>query len=144
MGGAADNNPILMTLHVIVFAIVVFLFGQAARIPTGPLTFGFFTGSFETDGNFVIRGRGWPDLVGNWKVDGTEIQLTMAQAPADCRGAGRYTFRTDGIHLSLDLVSDNCTPRRMILARSTWRPVGEPEPIPERHIVRTAGERRSP
>ena len=133
-----------MPTHAILLAIVIALFGQTPRIPTGPLTFGFFTGAFEPDGNFSIKGQGWPDLVGTWRLAGSEIQLTMVQAPADCRGPGRYTFRSDGTHLNLELISDNCVPRRMILDRSTWRPVGEPEAIPERNIVRTANERRTP
>src|SRR4029453_6200974 len=63
--------------------------------------------------------------------------------------SGRYRFRlnvpaTDvaGRRMTLDVVADACTPRRMILDRSTWRPAGEPDVIPERRIARTGAPLR--
>jgi outer membrane protein assembly factor BamB len=40
--------------------------------------------------------------------------------------------------VTFELVTDLCTPRRMILDRSTWRPAGEADTSPARRIVRTA------
>jgi len=107
-------------------------------IPSSPLSFGVFTARFATDGTFTLEGDRWPALKGSWKADGDTIDLLTSGGPDGCDGPGRYRFRLDGGRLSLDLVTDGCAPRRMILGRSTWRPLGEKKIVPERRIVRTA------
>ena len=78
-------------------------------------------------------------MIGTWKTAGSSLELVLTKAPNPaCADPGKYTFTTDGVHLTLQLVSDTCQNRRMILDRSAWRPVGEAEPVPERRIVRTA------
>jgi outer membrane protein assembly factor BamB len=46
----------------------------------------------------------------------------------------------DNLHVSFDVMTDDCVPRRMILHGSAWRPVSEADPRPERKIVRTGAE----
>lgn len=111
---------------------------QLQTMPSSPLTFGFFEARFAADGTVAIEGQGWPAMKGTWTIEGTEITLRTPIASPDCEGPGRYGFRVDGTRVSFTLVDDACTPRRMILDRSTWRPAGEPEPAPERRIVRSA------
>jgi outer membrane protein assembly factor BamB len=117
---------------------------QATRPPAGPLTFGFFVIEFSADGKFRLEGEGWPAFVGSWKVSGSELELVLNEGEGECAGAGRYGFEVENGRLSLRLVSDDCTPRRMILDGSTWRPVGEAEPVVERRIVLTSVEKRGP
>src|SRR5262249_49980207 len=107
------------------------------QLPSGPLTFGMFTAHFGSDGTFTIEGRDWPPLKGVWKAEGLEIVLQTRERNSektadDCDGPGRYRAHMEGERLTLDLVSDSCTTRRMVLDRSTWRPSGQPDPIPER------------
>jgi outer membrane protein assembly factor BamB len=112
-----------------------------SQIPSSPVSFGVFTARFATDGTFTLEGARWPSFKGSWKADGEAIELLTSGGPDGCDGPGRYRVRLDGGRLSLDLVSDGCAPRRMILDRSTWRPPGEKPRVPERRIVRTASER---
>jgi hypothetical protein len=73
---------------------------------------------------------------GTWKNPGSEVELSMISGgPGGCDGPGKYRFDTDGKHLSFDLVSDECMPRRMILDRSTWLPAGEAVERPPREIT---------
>jgi outer membrane protein assembly factor BamB len=111
---------------------------QAAPFPTTPLQFGFFVARFGADGTFTMEGQGWPSFKGTWNVEGTEVTLLTTGVERGCEGAGRYRFAVTGTRVAFTRVADDCQPRRMILDRSTWRPVGEPEPTPERRIVRTA------
>jgi outer membrane protein assembly factor BamB len=101
-------------------------------LPETPLTYGFFTVQFGRDGSFTLKGDGWPTFIGTWKAqaDGVVIETPAAK----CAGPGQYRVAVDGTRVRLDLIADDCTPRRMILARSTWRPAGEPEAIPARRI----------
>ena len=101
-------------------------------LPETPLTYGFFTVQFGRDGSFTLKGDGWPTFTGTWKAqaDGVLIETPAAK----CDGPGQYRVGLDGTRVRLDLIADDCTPRRMILARSTWRPLGEPETIPTRSI----------
>jgi outer membrane protein assembly factor BamB len=115
--------------------------GQEPQLPSTPMKFGAFILRFSADGTFVLDGQGWPPFKGTWKTDGTRLELLVPGAPDGCDKPGRYAVRTEGRHVSFDLVSDDCTPRRMILDRSTWRPADEPDPVPERRIVRTAADR---
>jgi outer membrane protein assembly factor BamB len=119
--------------------------GQQANIqlPTEPLAFGAFIVRFDPGGTFSLQGKGWPALSGNWKLIGSEIELTMSGGPGGCDGAGRYRLRHDGKRLGFDLVSDECKPRQMILNRSTWAPTSEAKVIPVRRIA-TASSARPP
>jgi hypothetical protein len=107
------------------------------KVPSGPLAFGMFSVQFGSDGTFALEGRDWPPFKGTWQAEASEIELHTPGAK-DCDGPGRYRARVQGSRLTLDLVSDACAPRRMILDRSTWRPSGESDPTTERRLVRKA------
>jgi len=113
------------------------------QVPSYSMKFGAFVARFDSGGTFTLEGVGWPKLTGNWKSKGDEIELELSTpgGPKDCGGPGRYRIRLEGNHLSFDLIADECTPRRMIIDRSTWVPTGEVKTIPPRRIVTTAGER---
>jgi outer membrane protein assembly factor BamB len=96
----------------------------------------------NADGKFRLEGEGWPTFVGSWKVSGSELLLVLSEGEGECTGPGRYGFEVEGGRLSLLVVTDDCTPRRMILDGSTWRPAGEAEPVVERRIVLTSAETR--
>jgi putative pyrroloquinoline-quinone binding quinoprotein/putative pyrroloquinoline-quinone-binding quinoprotein len=113
-------------------------------VPSNPLTFGVFVARFDPAGTFKLEGTGWPTLGGSWKSKGEEIEVSTAGGPKGCSGPGRYKLRRDGSHISFDLISDECTVRRMILDRSTWSPAGEAKTAVARRIVRTAGAGRAP
>ena len=106
---------------------------RQASLPTTPLTYGFFTVQFAADGSFSMHGDGWPTFTGTWTVDGDTLAVATP-AVAKCEGPGRYRYKVDGRLVRIDLVKDDCTPRRMILDRSTWRPVGETAVLPQRRI----------
>jgi hypothetical protein len=132
----------------LVLGAFVFLTTAGARqnapdLPSTPLTFGFFTARFSTDGTFALEGEGWPAFRGTWTRDGAEIQLSTPGV-RDCGGPGRYRFSVDASLVRFDLVTDECTPRRMILDRSTWRPLGKAQAIPPRRIVRSVSDRLRP
>ncbi len=71
-------------------------------------------------------------------VDGDEISIATPGV-RDCDAAGRYRARAQSGRFQLELVDDDCKPRRMILDKSDWRPVGTAVPIAERRITRTRG-----
>jgi outer membrane protein assembly factor BamB len=105
------------------------------------LTFGVFAAQFDSNRTFTLEGKGWPSMKGNWKSKGDEIELSMSGGPDGCGGPGRYRIHLDGSHITFDLISDECTVRRMIIDRSTWVPPGEVKAIAPRRIVKTAGAR---
>ena len=113
------------------------------QVPSYSMKFGAFVTRFDPGGTFTLEGQGWPQLTGNWKSKGDEIELelTTAGGPKGCDGFGRYRIRVDGKHLSFDVISDECMPRRMIIDRSTWVPTEEVKAIAPRRIVRTVGAR---
>jgi outer membrane protein assembly factor BamB len=113
---------------------------QPAGLPSGPLTWGAFSGSFQADGTMSIAGQGWPALKGSWKVDDAEVDLRFESERPECAAPGRYRFRADGTRLHFVLVADDCRIRRMIFDGSTWMPPGESAPIPVRRIARTAAD----
>jgi outer membrane protein assembly factor BamB len=114
-------------------------------IPSEPLKFAGFSARFGGDGTFALQGSGWPAFKGTWKREGGEIEIvTAGDAAGGCDKAGRYRVTVEKGHVTLNLVSDGCMPRRMILDRSLWRPSGEVVAIPERRIVRTAAASRAP
>jgi outer membrane protein assembly factor BamB len=102
-------------------------------LPSTPLTYGFFTAQFAGDGAFTLRGDGWPTFTGTWKSDAGVLEISTPGV-AKCETPGRYRYRFEDGRVRVELVSDDCTPRRMILDRSTWRSVGESEAIPERRL----------
>ena len=112
---------------------------QGAPLPSGPLKFAAFSAQFRGDGTFALQGPGWPTFKGTWKRDGGEVEILTPEAAGGCDKAGRYrvTIDKDKGHVTFDLLSDACTPRRMILDRSRWRPPDEVVPVPVRQIVRT-------
>jgi outer membrane protein assembly factor BamB len=119
----------------------------APPIPFEPLVFGGFNASFGADpstslrrGTFTLQGDGWPPFKGTWQIDAGVIEL-IVPGMRNCDGAGRYRVRGDEHHVSFDLVSDGCEPRKMILDRSSWRPASEARIIPARQIERTVADR---
>lgn len=112
---------------------------QESTPPTGPLAFGVFGGEFRDDGTFSIEGPGWPPMAGTWQAADGVLTLLLEDAPPECDAPARYAFAVTEGRMSLQLVdTDECTPRRMILDSSTWRPADEPEEIAERVIRRSA------
>ena len=111
------------------------------QIPSSKLTFGAFAAQFDSNRTFTLEGKGWPSMKGNWKSKGDEIELSMSGGPDGCGGPGRYRIHLDGSHITFDVISDECTVRRMIIDRSTWAPPGEVKTIVPRRIVKTAGAR---
>ena len=111
------------------------------QVPSNSMTFGVFVVRFDPSGTFKLEGDRWPTMKGNWKSKGLEIELAMSGGPEGCGGPGRYRIRVDGNHVSFDLISDDCTVRRMILDHSTWAPAGEVKTTVPRRIVRTAAAR---
>lgn len=107
---------------------------RQGQIPTTPLAYGVFEAQFSSNGDLMLRGEGWPTLTGRWKLEGGAIEI-VTPGVAKCDGAGRYRYTVDGVRVRFDVVQDDCTPRRMILDRSTWRPAGEPDAVPERRLV---------
>jgi outer membrane protein assembly factor BamB len=114
---------------------------QQPALPSKNLVYGAFVIRFAPDGAFTLQGTGWPGFTGTWTRDGEEITVTTTGGPPPCAAPGRYRFTLDGTHLALAAVADECTPRRMILNSSSWRPAEEPERVPERRIVRTGPDR---
>ena len=113
-----------------------------ASLPSEPLKFGVFLAQFDPAGTLTVEGSGWPKLAGTWKNLGSEIEMTMAGAPKDCEGPGRYRYNVEGKHVSFDFVSDNCGVRKAILDRSTWIPATEVVTKPVRKIT-TSSEHAS-
>jgi len=111
------------------------------QVPSSKLTFGAFAAQFDSNRTFTLEGKGWPSMKGNWKSKGDEIELSMSGGPDGCSGPGRYRIHLDGSHITFDVISDECTVRRMIIDRSTWVPPGEVKTIAPRRIVTTAGAR---
>jgi outer membrane protein assembly factor BamB len=106
---------------------------RQSGLPAMPLTYGFFTVQFGADGAFTLKGEGWPTFTGTWKRTSDAVEISTPGV-AKCEGVASYRVQLDGSRLRLDLLSDACTPRRMILDRSVWRPTGEAESIPVRRI----------
>jgi outer membrane protein assembly factor BamB len=114
-----------------------------ASLPSEPLKFGVFTARFDPAGTFSVEGAGWPKVGGTWKSTGPEIEMLMSSGAGGCDGPGKYRYTTDGKHLSFDVVSDDCMPRRVILDRSTWLPAGETVARPPRNITTTTSTKLS-
>jgi outer membrane protein assembly factor BamB len=139
--------PVSMGLWLLAAALPAALLANAGQqteqLPSAPLQYGFFTITFGADGALAIEGREWPAMKGTWKRDRDELAVTTIDGPRGCEQPGRYRFRMEGTQVSLLLLEDACTPRRMILKDSTWRPAGEVPVASARKIVRT-GPGRAP
>jgi outer membrane protein assembly factor BamB len=135
-------KSILFSICIVVFQFTPLLMAQQTdtKLPTNQLKFGAFVARFDPGGTFSLQGQGWPAINGNWKSIGSEIELLMTGGPGGCDGPGRYRYRVEGNRLSLDVVSDDCRPRRMIVDRSTWVPTEEKRVIPTRNIVRSTAK----
>jgi protein tyrosine phosphatase (PTP) superfamily phosphohydrolase (DUF442 family) len=119
----------------------------SAQLPSQPLKFGVFTARFEPTGTLTVEGDRWPKINGNWKNTGADFELSvggLANAPGGCDGAGKYRATTDGQHVSIALIADECKVRQMMLDGSQWIPTGESVAKPARNFVRTPtrGRRR--
>ena len=133
------------SVFVAMTAVAATLAGQqSSPLPAGKLAFGAFIGEFATDGTFQIAGQGWPKLAGTWKATGSRVELVLVNPPNGCGEPGQYDFAVANGRLSLTVVADTCTPRRMILGASTWRPAGERETVPVRRLERTAAAKLTP
>jgi outer membrane protein assembly factor BamB len=117
---------------------------QPVVLPTGALSMRDFRLQFDPAGTFTLSGDGWPSMAGDWTLAGTEITLRNQPGPAKCDSAGRYALNIDGARVGLDVVSDDCEVRRMILDRSRWLPPGTAAAAVVRKIVRTVGPATTP
>ena len=61
----------------------------SVTLPSTPLTFGFFTARFDTNGTFTLEGEGWPPFKGTWTLDSAVIVLSTPGV-RDCEAPGRY------------------------------------------------------
>jgi len=113
-----------------------------ASLPSQPLKFGIFVAQFDPAGTFTLEGDRWGKFGGSWKnLDGNQIELVVTGGPKGCDGPGKYHFNSDGSHVSFDVVSDECVPRRMIVDGSKWIPTSETVVVPPREIVNVATAR---
>src|SRR5581483_326979 len=129
-------RPILWT---ILLAACLDAQSTSVQLPTGPLKFGGFEASFHADGSFRLEGWGWPTMNGTWKLQGDRITLVLPEKPPKgCEGPGQYRVRVLDQHPAFDVISDDCTPRRMILNGSTWMGAAETKAIPARRILTTS------
>jgi outer membrane protein assembly factor BamB len=118
----------------------------SAQLPSQPLKFGVFTARFEPTGTLTVEGDRWPKINGNWKNTGADFELSvggLTNAPGGCDGAGKYRATTDGQHVSIALIADECKVRQMMLDGSQWIPTGESVAKPARNFVRTSHARPS-
>ena len=134
--------PIAIALS-LSFALAQNAAPQNLQLPTGQLKFGVFRIRFDAGGTFSLKGDRWPDLSGNWKLVGSEIEFLMSGGPGGCDGVGRYRVSQDKARLNFDVVADDCRLRQMVLNRSSWLPVEEKVTIPARKISLTSGARLS-
>ena len=116
-----------------ILAATVSFSQEAPGLPSGPLVFGGFEGEFRADGSFRIEGEGLPPFFGTWAVSGGELVLDSSE----CTAPGRYRFELETRRLHLQLITDDCGPRGMVLGGSTWRPAADVDPIPERRLALT-------
>lgn len=114
-------------------------FAQSDQLPSHPLKFGAFTIRFDPGGAFTLAAPGWPNLSGNWKLVGSEIEITMSGGPGGCDGVGRYRVTRGAKEIRFDFIADECRPRQMILDRSAWLPADEKIIKPVRHTALTKG-----
>lgn len=140
--GGGHARGIWLTVGLIALAGAASRAQQTAEpLPSSALKYAAFTVRFAADGALTLQGPGWPTFTGTWKNDRDEVTLLTTGGPPACSGPGRYRYDIQKTRLALTLVADDCTPRRMILHASTWRPEGEVPPAVDRRIVRRGPER---
>lgn len=116
-----------------------------SRLPTGPLAMRDFRLHFDPSGTFALDGDpGWPPINGTWSINGNEITLKSTPGAKPCANDARYTWSIEGSRFGLDVISDGCMERRMILDRSRWLPPGGNASSTTRNIVRLVGTATSP
>ena len=134
---SAGTRTGLVTLLTLTAALL--LAAAQSPLPAEPLHYGFFTILFSADGSLLIEGRQWKPFKGQWTVEGNELTVRTSGGLRDCGDTvGRYRFRIEKTSLSLDVIGDECGPRRMVLRESTWRPAGSAGPAVERKITHTS------
>ena len=113
-------------------------------VPPGPLKYREFTARFAPDGSFELQGPGYPTFRGTWKLDGAEVEIVAQNVQGGCLGTARYKIHTEGPRTMLDVVTEPCPVRKMVLDRSTWLPEGVSvkDIVPPRKIIRTAAPGR--
>ena len=114
----------------------------AQSLPSGPLVIRDFTLQFDPAGTFSLTGAGWPSMAGTFSISANQVTLMLTSGLKDCGERGVYTFTVDGARVSFAVVSDGCTPRRMILDRSEWLPRGVAPAVPPRRLVHGTGTAR--
>jgi outer membrane protein assembly factor BamB/protein tyrosine phosphatase (PTP) superfamily phosphohydrolase (DUF442 family) len=117
---------------------------QGAALPSHPLSFGVFTARFDPAGTFTVEGDRWPKLGGSWKSQGVEFELSLnalANGAGGCDGVAKYRATSDGKNVTINVVSDECKVRQLILDGSNWLPAGAAATKPERNFVRTSSAR---
>src|SRR5689334_7249668 len=127
-------------------AALLFLLAFAqSSIPSGPLAMRDFRLRFDPAGTFVLDGDPeWPPMNGTWTISGNEITLKSAPGSKPCANDARYTWSLEGSRFGLDVISDACVDRRMVLDRSRWLPPGTASTSAARNIVRSAGPATTP
>ncbi|MGH9969323.1 MAG: hypothetical protein ACREBG_16200 [Pyrinomonadaceae bacterium] len=92
------KKPLLVFAFVAAIAVPITLGQLAAKavaqqattqLPAYPLRFGVFVARFEPGGTFTLKGDHWPELSGNWKMNGAEIAFLLSGGPGGCDGTGR-------------------------------------------------------
>ncbi len=117
---------------------------QELSLPSTPIHYGFFQAQFAADGTFTLDGEGMT-FKGTWKRTAATVEIVGPAAREECSKPARYTFSVTGTRVSLALAGDDtCEMRRTILDHSSWLPLGENEPVPDRKIVRTAASPMPP
>lgn len=129
---------------VVILAAIAPAIAAQSSLPAVPLVIRDFTLQFDPSGTFSLSGEGWPSMSGSWRASGNEVTLVQQQGPDACAAAGVYTFAIDGQRVDFSVVKDDCTPRRMIIDRSSWLPRGVAATIAARAITRTAGSATGP
>lgn len=144
-GGTQMKRLVSLLLVFFVSGLMIEAQQVSTALPSSSLKFGAFVARFDPGGTFSLQGQGWPPLSGNWKANGSVIELTMSGGPGGCDGAGRYDYKVtdNGKGLSFTLISDECEVRRMIVNGSNWTPADEAVTLPPRSIIRTPGARLS-
>jgi outer membrane protein assembly factor BamB len=121
--------------------LILFLiaFSQTS-IPSAPLAMRDFRLQFAVAGTFTLGGDpGWPPMAGKWTLSGAEITLQNEPGASKCDSAAKYKITIDGAIVGLDLITDDCKARAMILDRSRWAPPGSAVTATARQIVHTPG-----
>ncbi|HKO59863.1 MAG TPA: PQQ-binding-like beta-propeller repeat protein, partial [Pyrinomonadaceae bacterium] len=127
-----------VTVILVVLCAVVVVTAQdlQQQLSATPLKFGAFIARFDPGGTFTLKGQGWPAQHGNWKLTGSELELTTVGGPGGCDGVGKYRTSITGSTVTFELISDTCRLRTMILNGSIWVPEAQPRIVAAREIKR--------